>query len=87
MAILFRLARDRQPEVAHAPDDVLPGLLVQLFIPGNVVGPLQKEGMDARPQQVDVVVLIPHIDIVQGDAVVVQLPDDHGDIVAEASRL
>ena len=87
MAILFRLARDRQPDVAHAPDDVLPGLLVQLFIPGNVVGPLQKEGMDARPQQVDVVVLIPHIDIVQGDAVVVQLPDDHGDIVAEAGRL
>ena len=87
MAILFCLARDRQPDVTHAPDDVLPGLLVQLFIPGNVVGPLQKEGMDARPQQVDVVVLIPHIDIVQGDAVVVQLPDDHGDIVAEAGRL
>ena len=86
-AVFFRPARDRHPDVAHAPDDILPGLLVQLFIPGNVVGPLQKEGMDARPQQVDVVVLIPHIDIVQGDAVVVQLPDDHGDIVAETGRL
>ena len=86
-AVFFRPARDRHPDIAHTPDDILPGLLVQLFIPGNVVGPLQKESMDARPQQVDVVVLIPHIDIVQGDAVVVQLPDDHGDIVAEAGRL
>ena len=84
LAVRLCLAGDRQTDVAEAADDVLPRLGVHLLVPADIAGRFHKVCMDAGFQQIDPMVVVPDVEVMQGDAVVVKLLHDHPVVLAEA---
>lgn len=64
------------PAVAHTAHDVAAALAVKLFVAGDVLRPLPEIPLHLRPKGVDAVLVGPDVEVVQGDAAVVELAQD-----------